>query len=621
MKLWQARTEENIKTSYIQLQGGIDLVSPALQIRPGVCIDAGNFVPEISGGYKRVGGYERFDGQPSPSDAVYHLLTVDDSSGIAVGNTLTGSISNVTSVVVAVESATVVVVTKKTGNYFVVDVGYGVDDLEVGGSPVAAILAQAQGASQDTLLDLQYTNLAADEYRGDIQAVPGEGPLRGVWGYDGKLYAFRDNVGQTEAKMYLATTGGWSVVATPTLNPGGTYAFANHNFSGASTGQKMYGCDGRNKAFEFDGTTYTQISTTASPDTPSHIAAHQNRLFLSILGSLFVSSPGDPTSGWAGVGTTPAEIGTGDLITGLLPLPGDSNTAAMAVYGRNKTSILYGSSTSSWNMKVVSPDAGALPRSVQYVSVGLGLDDRGVTALPATDAFGNFAAASVSRAVQPFVDLRRGITTCSSVLRSQNQYRLYFSDGSGLVFRVENGQVMGIMPIFYEHQVSCIVSGEDIGGEEVIFFGSDNGMVYQADVGTSFDGADIEAWIRLGYNAERSPTTRKRWRRAVLEMTVPTYAKLYMTFELDYGDFGIPIAATQLEDFAQTSDTPGAGGFWDQFTWDEFTWDSPFISPPRYDLNGTSQNISLLFFSKDAYSEPFTLQSLIMHFSPRRLQR
>lgn len=600
-----------VKTSYIKLKGGLDLVSPSLQIPPGMCIDASNFVPEISGGYKRIGGYERFDGRSKPSEASYWILGVSTTAGMVVGSTLTGASSGETARVLLVVDATHVVTGRNSGSFTI-------GETVTGGATVAS---QGENSASTVQLDRQYLNLAADDLRADIQAVPGSGPVRGVWVYNGALYAFRDNVGATACNMWLATTGGWTAVTTPALLPGGRYEFSNHNFTGAATGLKMYGADGVNQAFQFDGTTFTQITTGASPDTPSHVATHQNRLFLSVLGSLFCSGPGAPVSGWSGVATTPAEIGTGDTITGLLPMPGDANTAALAVYGRNRTSILYGSGTSDWNMKVMSPDTGAWAYTIQYVTMPLTLDDRGVIATPATFQFGNFAASSVSTPVQPFITSRRGMAQASSVLRSQNQYRLYFSDGYGLAFYCQNGKVDCIMPISYPNPVECICSDEDIGGEEVVFFGSDDGFVYQAEVGTSFDGDDIEAWIRLAFNAEGSPTTRKQWRRCVLEMAVPSYAQISMTHEMDYGDFSIPIAVTSLQDFAQSTDAPGSGGFWDQFTWDEFTWDSPYLDPPRFDLKGTSKNISLLFFCKDAYSLPFTLQSVLLHYTPRRLQR
>ena len=616
MNPWVPSAMPPVQTSYVQLAGGLDLVSPALQLKPGTCIDACNFVPETSGGYKRVGGYERFDGRPKPSEADYWILTVAPTAPIVIGDTLTGGTSSVTAKVLSLFSTTRLITGRNSGDFTLGETLY------ISGAPVGTISAQALRGSADVFTDLTYANLAAADRRADIQAVPGEGSVLGVWVYDGKLYAFRNKVGGASAGMYYATTGGWVEVSIGvTQLPGGSYEFVNYNFTGAAGAYKMYGCDGKNKAFEFDGTTFTRINSTATPDTPSAIAAHQNRLFLAILGSLFASSPGNPTSGWAGVGSTPAEIGTGDLITCLVPLPGDGDTAALAVYGRNKTSILYGYSTETWVLRLVSGDAGALPRTAQYVSTAISLDDRGATTLATTQDFGNFAAASVSALVQPFVNLRRGTATAASVLRSQDHYRLYFSDGWGLVFWIAGRRVQAIMPIQYPNPVACMCSNEDLDGQEVAFFGSTNGFVYRTEVGTSFDGEEIESWIRLAFNAERGPTVRKRWRRAVLEMLVPSYAKLYMTFELDYGDYSIPIAATSLDEFAQSTDSPGSGGFWDQFTWDQFTWDSPYLSPPRYDLYGTSSNISLLFFSKDALSAPFTLQSVLLHYTPRRLQR
>lgn len=599
------------QTSYIPLEGGLDLTTPALKVKPGACIDSGNFVPDINGGYKRVGGYERFDGRPRPSVATYYVFTVDTSANVAVGDTITGATSASTAVVVA-KTSTTLIVTKRSGAFT------DTEDLQVGGVDKAVLSSQAQEGEPDLETHIGYLNLAAEEYRGDIAAVPGSGSILGVWVYDGNVYAFRNHTDGLSAKMWVATTSGWDEIVTGvTLNPDGAYEFVNWNFSGAAGGTKMYGVDGANKAFQWDGTTFTQI-TSGGSNTPSHIAVWRNRLFVSEAGSLLYSNAGAPTTGWtAGAG----EIGTGDEITALLPLPGDNNTIALAVYGRNKTSILYGTTPSNWVMSLTSPEAGALTRTAQYVSAALVLDDRGVTSLAATDAFGNFAAASLSKAVQPFIDTRVGQATCSSVLRSQNHYILYFDDGSGLVFRVEGGTPKGVMPIFYDVPVICCVSGEDIGGEEVVFFGSTDGFVYQANVGRTFDGGDIEAWVRLAFNPEGGPTARKRWQRLLLEMKVEEYAAVNFAYEMDYGDFSIPIAAVALEEFAQSTEAPGGGGFWDAFTWDQFTWDSNYITPPKFDLTGSGYNISPIFFAKDKLSLPYTLQSVLIHFMSRRIER
>jgi hypothetical protein len=334
-------------------------------------------------------------------------------------------------------------------------------------------------------------------------------------------------------------------------------------------------------------------------------------LFYSINGSIMISAPGDPSGVWVAASGA-GELGIGDVISAMLPLPGNNETGALAVYGRNKSTVLYGSSTATWNLSNVAIDAGAIAYTSQYVGAAYALDDRGVTSLSAVQEFGNFAQASISKAVQPYIDNRVGLVVASSVLRSQDQYRVYFSDGAGLAFRPGT---KAVLPFSYPNPVTCICSGENTSGQEVVYFGSSNGMVYQAEKGTSFDGTAIDAWHRLAFNAERGPNMQKKWRRAIFEVDVPSYASLAFTYDMDYADGSFPIIA------AQTNTQEGGGGYWDSFTWDEFTWDSPLVGQPKFSLSGTSQNISLLINSNDALSLPFSVQSVLLHYTPRRIKR
>lgn len=599
-----------VQTDYVAIVGTIDLVSPALQIPAGVAIDSGNFVPEITGGARRIGGYERYDGRPAPSDAVYYTATVDTTSLLAVGNVVTGATSAKTATILLIKSATQFICTRNSGAFTVGET------LNVSGVPKAVLSAMADGGASTQTENVTYTALASDEYRTSIAAVPGSGSVLGVWNYQGTIVAFRNNAGGTAGTMWKATSGGWVQVTTgvPTLSPNGRYEFINFNFSGSATGMKMYGCDGVNKAFSWDGTTYVEITTTASPETPQHIAGHKNRLFCSVNGSIYISAPGDPMGIWVAASGA-AEIGTGDKITGMMPLPGTNESGSLAIYGRNKTSILYGASTATWNMANVATDTGAIEYTVQYVGGALALDDRGVTNLAAVQEFGNFSASTLSKAVQPYIDDRVGTVVASSVLRSQNQYRIYFTDGSGLSFAISREAPPRVLPFLYPNPVTCICSGENTSGREVAFFGSTNGVVYQTEVGTSFDGAAMDAWHRLAFNSENGPTTQKKWRRAILESSIRSYASISMTYDMDYGDGSFPVIAMQ------TSQQDGGGGYWDQFVWDEFVWDSPLIGLPKFSLSGTSQNISLLFASNDALSQPFTLQAVVLHYTPRRIKR
>ncbi len=90
---------------------------------------------------------------------------------------------------------------------------------------------------------------------------------------------------------------------------GGTYA-------------KMYGVSGVHKGFEWDGTTWTDITTGSVPDTPEHIATHKNHLFYTFGASLQNSGIGTPGT-WT-LRSGASDIGIGETINGLLSYRGDS---------------------------------------------------------------------------------------------------------------------------------------------------------------------------------------------------------------------------------------------------------------------------------------------------------
>lgn len=57
------------RVKYFNFTGGLNLVDAALSIDPGECLAAANFECDIRGRYRRVDGYERYDGQTLPSEA------------------------------------------------------------------------------------------------------------------------------------------------------------------------------------------------------------------------------------------------------------------------------------------------------------------------------------------------------------------------------------------------------------------------------------------------------------------------------------------------------------------------------------------------------------------------
>ena len=65
-----------VQVEYVQAKGGLNLVQPTIANNPSYVSDGLNFEVSQYGGYRRVAGYERFDGRPSPSAASYYRLPV-----------------------------------------------------------------------------------------------------------------------------------------------------------------------------------------------------------------------------------------------------------------------------------------------------------------------------------------------------------------------------------------------------------------------------------------------------------------------------------------------------------------------------------------------------------------
>jgi hypothetical protein len=682
-----------ISQEYFPFGGGLDQLTPAIAIGKGDCIDSQNFEPEITGGYRRREGYERYDGHSIPSSATYSIIYANITGVLAVGNTITGLSSAATGKILYI-TGTTVVLGRVTGT-FVSGESLQVAAVTKAIATSAAFLGGAAMPSDDA----DYTNLAANDLRLDILVVPGSGSIRGVWVYKDTVYAFRDNIGGTAGAMYKATAGGWALVAfgteiqfssatggatpivaggtignlgaaptktatviavltrtgtwgtdavgtliiTPVTGsfsnadtifvgatqkavattattaiarlPGGQMEFVNANFTSSTNTQKVYGCDGVNLAFEFDGSNYIPIRTGMAADTPAHIMAHRNYLFLSFRGSVQFSGITNPYAWTAILGA--GEIACGDDVTGFVPQGGSSAGSSMAIFTKSKTQVLYGSSSLNWNLVVSIYDLGYSAFTCQPVSNNTyGLTARGIQCLITTLTYGDFDYSSISHKVTPFIVAHRGLEIASTSLRTKDQYRLYYSDGYCLCVGLTGDQTNGIMPLNYGKPVRCITTATLSTGEEVTYFGSDDGYIYRDNIGTSHDGAAIEAWVRLPFNHSKSPQIRKRYRRAVLEAKAAGYAKVNMGYDLGYSTPNINPAAI-LPDQTLT----GGGGYWDQFTWDQFTWDSALIEQPKVSLEGTEKNIGFLFYTNRAQDKPITLQGMTIFFTPQRAER
>lgn len=418
-----------------------------------------------------------------------------------------------------------------------------------------------------------------------------------------------------------ATAGAASVTLSGaqtsiSILPGGSYEFYQHNFSGQEATTRIYGCDGVNKFFEFDGDVYVPIATGATTDTPTHIAAHKNHLFVSVGSSIMHSAPGLPYDFTAISGA--AEIATGDTVTGIITMPGGTGSATLGVFSRQNTFILYGTGTADWNLVAYNTGTGAVPKTLQNMAQTYAFDDRGVNAVQTALQYGNFSQTSLTSKLLPFITSKIGKASASTLCRKKNQYRIFFNDGFGLYITLVNNTLLGCMPVYYPNAVTCAYEGKNSTGTDVMLFGDSAGMVYQAEKGTSFDGAVIPYYLTMNYSHSKSPRTLKRYRKAVPEITTEkgTYVEFGLSYSLGYGssEYTSPPSVT----YDQISGTVR----WDSGRlWDTLFWDTNNSSIMECSLDGTAENIAMLITGSADYIAPFTINSFLVHYSTRRLMR
>jgi hypothetical protein len=66
--------QSRLETIYFPFEGGVNMVDPSLALEPGELVSSNNFEIDIRGRYRRVDGYERFDGQTLPSQITFYRI-------------------------------------------------------------------------------------------------------------------------------------------------------------------------------------------------------------------------------------------------------------------------------------------------------------------------------------------------------------------------------------------------------------------------------------------------------------------------------------------------------------------------------------------------------------------
>ncbi len=268
--------------------------------------------------------------------------------------------------------------------------------------------------------------------------------------------------------------------------------------------------------------------------------------------------------------------------------------------------------TGAQNSVTFNTGTGAVPYTAQNMDQAYVLDDRGIIGLGTTLNFGNFLPASLTMNLRPYLENRINTATASSLSRVKGQYRVFFSDATGVYMTMVNGKLLGTMPVEFANPVLVCVEGENANGNAVSFFGSDNGYVYQLDVGTSFDGNVIPASFNLVYDSVKSPRILKRYRRGSVELSGNYYAEIQFGYDLGYRRSEIPQALDS------TYEADLRSSYWNSMIWDNFVWDGSDVTPSEVEVSGTAENIAIRISCASDLFEQFTVNTIIVHYTMRR---
>lgn len=442
----------------------------------------------------------------------------------------------------------------------------------------------------------------------DSNVVPGEGDILGVWLYNGKVYAVRNAVGGATAEMHSSVGSGWTLVKSG-LTPSGSYEFINANFAGTN---KMYGVSGVHKAFEYDGTTWTDITSGMTTDTPKHVLAFKQHLFLSFDASTQFSSIGDPLT-WSPIS------GAGELlmpspVTGLVSMQG----GVMGILCRNATSILQGSSSANFTSTKLTEHGtkvGAIEGTLQQLGSRVWfLDDAGVTSIEAATKFGAFADAVISNGVRSRLSTYKNQVNCSCVVKDKSQYRLFFNDGRGMIFSFNKDALVGITMFEYPIVITKVVSSEDASGDEQILAGATDGYIYWLEQGNNFDGAGIYSYLQTHFYGYNAPRMNKRFRRMSATLgggNTTFYVKPETALAGD----------STLSEAYKTFSSIGSGSVLGLDTLGAFKLSAAVLSEATADIPCHGAYLSLKIYTDVSSGDPWELDDIIITYEPRRTRR
>lgn len=249
----------------------------------------------------------------------------------------------------------------------------------------------------------------------------------------------------TSRVLTLSTDGVTDLLAgTGALDDHNTrYQWMTANFYGNRSGRAAYGTNGASYAFWADTAGYGVIPTgvAAELDKPKYVSFHSGKLALGFeRGSVILSVLGEPANFNGADGAM--EIATGDTVTGLLDMPGET----LAVFGQRSIRKITGTTDANTTLGTISGNSGAFDYSAVLVgqdAVFTGVN--GISSLQQSAAYGDFVGQRMSDPIANWLRIKlanksaltgQGNVVMAYPVRSKNQYRLVLTTGEIIILTI-----------------------------------------------------------------------------------------------------------------------------------------------------------------------------------------
>lgn len=381
---------------------------------------------------------------------------------------------------------------------------------------------------------------------------------------------------------------------------------------------KVTGDDHTTATYTF---TYVDDVTTGAPAGCKYVSIFEDQAYITgepaNPSTVYVSTLFDPLT-WNG--TNSLQISTGNPTTGLYPFRDD-----MIVFCENNIFRLVAVNEGNPALVPITKNIGCVHGdTIQEIGGDLVyLAPDGIRTLAATDRIDDVELSTVSGDIQPLIDeITSAIDTYefhSVVLRKSSQYRLYYQkDGTGVA--AHQGIVGTIVPqngsLGWNWSTTKRISAKNVveglyGGEYVSLMSTkDNGILYQHNVGSTFDTDAIVAVYGTPFFDMGDPSIRKNLHS--VRAYIQTEGDAMLNFNVKYTGKNNELlhqpTSYSITDFAGNS-------VYGEATYNgSYVYNAPEINDRVNFLEGSGFTVALSYFSSNLTDDPYNIQGFNLNF-------